>query len=513
MIPKLKLLLSCAMLFSSMGISAKEFSVTYIPTSLKAVSISDECADAPNGSVASYVKTGSSSDKFRLTAGDEACLKLSGFDGMTIKSITLKMRSNKTSGAGSLSITCGDTQLATIAKASFANASWAGAYTQTMVDITPDLTQYVVGESEILTIMITASTNSLYCSAYTITYDDSQSITADKTTVAALAGTYSSKLYAMSAEDLSPVEVTTLNGKIIADADMKEKLTWNIYDVDANTIIRNNSGKYLSCDASSLCLDDNKYEWSIDNANSSWQKSDCTFVQCNNEFVYTLTSNIGTTGYQSDYTKAYPIVEGYERTGLTAGKLATICLPCGVGTEDFSGATFYEIVGVVKATDNMAVNDITGLAVKEVKSLVAGKPYLMQPTSATLIAAYDDTKEESAVSATGMVGNLTGAKVYVTASDDTHWNYIVSNNQLRRVVSDNTASIANNRAYINLYGVPRYAGNEASAKFITLYDETSGINALPADNEASPAFLLDGTKANASQMQKGIIVKDGRKYL
>ncbi len=424
------------------------------------------------------------------------------------------MRSNKSAGAGSLSITCGNTQLAAIANASFANASWAGKYTQTPLDIHPNLTKYVVGEGETLTIKVTSSENSLYCCAFTITYDDSQSVTPDKTTVAALASTYSSKLYAMSAEDLSAVEVASVNGKIIADDDMRGKLTWNVYETDDNAIISNNFGKYLSYDGSSLCLNDEKYEWDIDETNSSWQKSGCTFAQYDNEFIYTTTANIGTIGYQSDYTKAYPLVEGYERSGLTIDKLATICLPCGVGADDFLGAVFYEIVGVVKATDDMAVNDITGLAVKEVKNLVAGKPYLMQPTSTTLIAAYDDTKEESAVPATGMVGNLSGAKVYVSASDETHWNYIINNNQLRKVVSDNKASIANNRAYIDLYGVPRYAGNESSAKIITLYDETSGIDSqVVVGNDATPEYTLAGKRVNPSPLHKGIIVKDGRKYV
>ena len=600
MIPKLKLLLSCVLLFSSIGISAKEFSVTYEPTDLTTVSTS---GDAPEGSVASYAKTGPGKTCNIITAGDEVCLKLSGFDGMTIKSITLKMRSNQAAGAGSLSVTCGDNEMATIANAKFSNSSWYGQYYyQNFVDITPAFAEYTVSKDEILTISIKASVSSLYCKSYTIVYDDvphsvtcpsvdllsgayfgaqqvklslpddntatkllyttdgtdpcnaennPAAVTEDteitlsaatklkvvaandddeysnviirnydiykpiKTNVA-LAGTYSSKLYAMSAEDLSAVEVTTLNGKIIADADMKEMLAWNIYEAGDSNIIRNNSGKFLSVikkTYNTLSLGDDIYRWGIHADSSSWIKDNCSFMYYKGNFTYSQSSYIKKTNYQSDYTKAYPIVEGYERTGLTAGKLATICLPCGVGEDDFSGAVFYEIVGVVKATDNMAVNDITGLAVKEVKSLVAGKPYLMQPTSATLIAAYDDTKAESAVSATGLVGNISGEKVYVTASDDTHWNYIVNNNQLRKVVSDNTASIANNRAYINLYGVPRYAGNEASAKVITLYDETSGINALPADNGASPAFLLDGTKANASQMQKGVIVMDGRKYL
>lgn len=506
-----KLLLSSALLFSSMGMFADEFTVTYEPTSFKAVSLTS--GDAPDGSTASYAKTGPGGTYTTMIKGDTTRLKLLGYDGMTIKSVTLKMKSNKSSGAGSLSITCGNAQLATIANASFANKAWAGGYTQNMVDVTPDFTQYVVGEDETFTIEIVSSQNSLYCSAYTITYDDSQSFTPDKTTVAAIASTYSSKLYAMSADDLSAVEVATVNGKIIADADLKETLTWKIYDIDANAIIRSNSGKYLAYDGSSLCLDNSRYEWDIDEANNSWQKSGSTFAQYNNEFIYTPTSNIGTTDFQSDYTKAYPITEGYERTGLTVDKLATICLPCGVGENDFSGAVFYEIVGVVKATDDMAVDDITGLVVKEVKSLVAGKPYLMQPTSTTLIAAYDDTSEENPVSAIGMVGNLSGAKTYVAASDDTHWNYIVNNNQLRKVVKDNTASIANNRAYINLYGVPRYNGDVASAKVITLYDEASGVNALSADNDSSPLFSIDGTKANPSQIHNGIYIKDGKKCI
>ncbi len=506
----IRLLLSCILLCLSLGAYATEYSVTYVPISSSAVEMS---GDAPDGAVATFVKTGAGAMPSRLLAGETACLQLAGFDGKIIKSITLRMKSNKSSGAGSLTITCGNTALSTIDNASFANKSWAGKYQMNLVDIKPDIKQYKVGEGEVLTINLMSSQNSIYCTSYTITYDDTDPIIPDKTTVAALAGTYASKLYAMSTDDLSAVEVTTLNGKIIADADMKERLTWNVYDVKDNSIICNNAGKYLSFDGSSLCLSDAIYKWNIDEDNCSWQKSGCTFAQSNNKFIYTSTSNIGEKYFQSDHTKAYDITDGYVRSGLTIGKFATVCLPSGVEEGDFSGAEIYEIIGVVKDTEDMTVNDITGLAVKEVTSLVAGTPYIMMPTSSSLVAIYDDTKEDNPVSATGLVGNLSGEKMYVPASDDTHWNYILNNNQLRKVVSGVKASIANNRAYIDLYGVPRYDGDVSSVKIILLNDEASGIGALSADNEESAAFAIDGRRACPSHMHKGIYVKDGKKYL
>lgn len=82
------------------GGDATQYTVTYTVTSSTSVTMS---GDAPEGSSATFVNT-HTSNKQRMTAGDSQTYTLSGYDGFTITGITLSMHSNKTSGAGSLSV-------------------------------------------------------------------------------------------------------------------------------------------------------------------------------------------------------------------------------------------------------------------------------------------------------------------------------------------------------------------------------------------------------------------------
>lgn len=135
-------------------------------------SISEVTTDgsAPIGSTATYSSTHSS--KCQLTGGKSMTLTLTGYDGCTITGITLSMKSNTSSGAGSLSVMSGETLISSIDNSAFNESSWYSAWSTTYVDITPSVTPTVVGADESVVITLAATANSLYCQSITIDYKE-----------------------------------------------------------------------------------------------------------------------------------------------------------------------------------------------------------------------------------------------------------------------------------------------------------------------------------------------------
>jgi hypothetical protein len=339
-----------------------------------------------------------------------------------------------------------------------------------------------------------------------------------KTVRAALAGTYEKKVFAMSAEDLSPVEVHSVNGKIInADESTQAQLSWNIYEISDSAIISNDSEQYLTgADVLSLTLKSTIFKWAINTENKSWQNFNRTFIYSPSSdgiFNNYLTSNIKQKGYQSDWTKCYTFAKGYVRSKLIDNQLATICLPYSVSASDFKGANLFEIAGVVKATADMSIDDITGIAIKPVEELTAGKPYLMQATESEIVAAFSGEPVSESVAATALVGNISGEKITVAPSDDTHWNYVLSGNRLHKITGTGKAEIANNRAYFNLYGVPVYVDKDSAAKVIYINNNTTDIKNISASYNNNNVYRQNGVKVSSENLPKGVYIKSGRKYI
>lgn len=106
----------------------------------------------------------------QLIAGTSATLTLSGVEGIKIRSITLHMHSNKSSGAGSLVVTNGSTPVWTIDNAAFNTRSWHGTYTTDTASVFHLFTTPLECTDQ-LQITITASVNSLYILRYDIEYE------------------------------------------------------------------------------------------------------------------------------------------------------------------------------------------------------------------------------------------------------------------------------------------------------------------------------------------------------
>ncbi len=145
--------------------------VKYIVTSKTSVLAE---GDEPIGSMATFEQTGAG-QKGQMTAGNSTTFLLTGLNGIRLTQITLEMRSNKESGAGSMQITVGDQSLCTLSDAPF--AAWYGGYTNSFVPITVEAAGGYTflpieegGDGTTLQIYIEASENSLYIASYTLLY-------------------------------------------------------------------------------------------------------------------------------------------------------------------------------------------------------------------------------------------------------------------------------------------------------------------------------------------------------
>ena len=146
------------------GGNENRYSVTYTVASKTSVETSGY---APEGSSAAFDATYSEPEK--MTKGHSQKYTLSGYEGCTITRITLSMKSNSQGGSGSLSVTSGSTEIASIATSQF--KEWYGSWSTKYVDVTPTVTSYVVGAGENVVVEIVASASSLYCKSITITYE------------------------------------------------------------------------------------------------------------------------------------------------------------------------------------------------------------------------------------------------------------------------------------------------------------------------------------------------------
>ena len=148
--------------------------VTYAQSSTSAASVTS--GTAPTGSTVTFANT-YANNKEQITASNSMTLTLTGYAGYKITGVTLSMHSNKSSGAGYLSVTAGSETLASIGSSSnyitFEDDDWNGEYSQSYVDIELSMSNgsYSIQNNENVVIYIYCSTKSLYCNAFTLTYE------------------------------------------------------------------------------------------------------------------------------------------------------------------------------------------------------------------------------------------------------------------------------------------------------------------------------------------------------
>ena len=136
----------------------------------------------PDGSSVTFKNTYTTKDQ--ITSGKSQTLTLSGYQNNKITGIALSMHSNSKKGAGTFSAVAGTTTIANIASATdfnkwFDNASFGTSYRDVTVELTN--ANYTIQSGEDVVITIAATTNSLYCQSFKITYEEVavQEVTAD----------------------------------------------------------------------------------------------------------------------------------------------------------------------------------------------------------------------------------------------------------------------------------------------------------------------------------------------
>ena len=121
--------------------------------------------DVPAGATAAYVCT---YQKGTISAGNTATLTLTGWQNVDVSKVVLYMKSNKTSGAGSLSMKADDVVVWSIPNAGFNSSAWASGYRTDYVPVTHTFRTPVSGT--VLSIEVKATESSLYISHYEIEY-------------------------------------------------------------------------------------------------------------------------------------------------------------------------------------------------------------------------------------------------------------------------------------------------------------------------------------------------------
>lgn len=166
---KLHLLLTL-LLLAVCATGGAETTVTYTVASTSSVT----STDAPSGTTATYKST-YTNQKFQLTNGKTMTLTLSGYAGKKITGLKLSMRSNKSSGAGYLDAKIGTKTLASLGSSEqgvpfnqwYDNKNYTTNYTNVTAEVTPTEVN-----NEDIVITIGATTKSLYCQSFTLTYEE-----------------------------------------------------------------------------------------------------------------------------------------------------------------------------------------------------------------------------------------------------------------------------------------------------------------------------------------------------
>lgn len=167
----LKPLLALALVLVCGNVWGEMKTVTYAQSSTVAASVTKGIA--PSGSSVTFKNTYST--KEQLTGGKSMTYTLSGYAGYVIKSITMSMHSNKSSGTGRFSFKAGETTLAEISSnTGFNQLAWNGDWSTSYVDVTPEMqnSNYTIQNGEDVVLTILASANSLYCQSITIEYEE-----------------------------------------------------------------------------------------------------------------------------------------------------------------------------------------------------------------------------------------------------------------------------------------------------------------------------------------------------
>lgn len=333
------------------------------------------------------------------------------------------------------------------------------------------------------------------------------------THTAALVAEVDGRYYALT-KSLGAEEVIVANGKVFYDSDniLPADITWVVGEASDGvdlyyTIQVAVDGNYLTRSGSSLATTSSQVQW-ID-ADGKPQRDGRYIAFTGSSFGASTTASAGAR----EYVTISAMPEAFERT-QPSGKLSTLCFPFPVNLESpfVEGiGTVYNVSGVYKSGDK-----VTGIALDEDASTIleAGKPYVFEASSASLFLQYGEaTFPGDRGYATGLVGNLTGSKIYVP---DNGYCYGISNNQIHRVLSGAKASIGPYKAYINVEDLDEVGASSAPGRRV-IYAESIATSVEDLLENATlinwnePVYNIMGQQVGKDAT--GVLIQNGQKFL
>lgn len=295
------------------------------------------------------------------------------------------------------------------------------------------------------------------------------------------------------------------NGNTVS-APEKATLTWQVAERTDGYYIMS-GGQFLAATANGFTLTDQRFLWSKDGGT---------------RLAYDATTEKFIADQQGELPGITPVnipssislTELKSQRDLTKGNFGTICLPHAVALPFTWGARVYSIEAK-KMNDK---DELSGIyIVEETEMLTAGKPYLIEALATNMTMWYPTGAETvtETVPALGLVGNLGTKPVYVPVDC-----YGISNNQLRRVAAENTATIGQYKAYIDLTDVPvEGVGISMQSMYKVLYT-AEGENVATGTEQLSdpaginwnePVYNILGIRVDRNCT--GVLIQNGKKFL
>lgn len=190
------------------------------------------------------------------------------------------------------------------------------------------------------------------------------------------------------------------------------------------------------------------------------------------------------------------------RTLSSTGTLGVVCLPY---ASAICGADAFEFVGVdsKESPNAIWVRPVMGI-------LEAGKPYVFKTNTNLNVTFYK--AGASTVAEAGNENGLYGVFTQQTVTGDNM--YAVAGGKFKQA-GEYTATVKENRAYLNIDEAPELGAGSAEVKgCINLFDENEATaikELLNSNNEAKTMFDLSGRRVQNTG--RGIYIVNGKKYV
>ena len=150
---------------------------------------------------------------------------------------------------------------------------------------------------------------------------------------------------------------------------------------------------------------------------------------------------------------------------------------------------------------------MSSIIITPVTTLAAGTPYIFLCEENALEMPYTGEAVTEPQQTTGMVGS------FVQIPKISAGNYLLNNNQIRKITEGSTAGIQRYRAYLSLDDVPELTGPlPAKAKSLRNANNPTSIKTIILSSTPQNQYYnLHGQCV--SPHTKGIVIYNGKKYL